>query len=930
MAKIPATHAELNAIRETIPLGIAQAKPEQQGKALFEAGEYQQAVDELEQAVKLYQSQSNSLQQAAALANLSLVHQQLGAWEPATSAISNSLRLLQPWNNTSQGIPVLAQALEVQGRLQLNIGEVDQALATWQKAESLFQKANDAEGAIQSRLNQSQALRLLGFYRRSLDQLNTLNTTLQAQPNSRQKAIALRNLGDALQVGSDLEQSRAVLEQSLQVAEAVNAPNQIAATLLSLGNSARAQKDAKYYPEDAIAYYSRAASLATAPLLQIQAHLNQLSLLISPSAKLAASQSGDAQRERFTNRIQPLLAQLPTQLDQLPASRAGIYARINFAQTLLNLVSQTAPTENQPGSPAPSYTPSSLALSPLLENTLQQAIQQSRNLGDKRAESYSLGTLGTAYEKAAAQLAPTNVTAQTQQLDYAREVTQKALVLAQSTNTWDIAYRWQWQLGRLLKQTGNVKEAIAAYDSAIANLRSLRGDLVSVNPDVQFNFRDSVEPIYRQSVELLLSETKTEPNTDAEIKTNTEYLEKARQRIESLQLAELDNFFREACLEGQRVSLDDIVDKKNPNTTIIYPIVLRNPLTSKVKIQVIAKIPNQPLKLYPSISLSAKAFDTTIDQITNTLDGGLTQLQSFQTETHKVYDWLIKPMEQDIQSAIALAESAKSKVAPGNIDGGVKVETLVFVLDDRLRQVPVAALWDGQQYLVERYSIALSPGLQLLDPKPIKREPLRVLAAGLSNPPTSFNLDKLPYVEEEIASITKLGFFTTSLLEQNFTRKGLEGNINAVPFNVVHLATHGQFSSNAKDTFIVAADGPINVSQFDTLLRSRDATRPEAIELLVFSACQTAKNDNRATLGLAGFAVRSGARSTLASLTNVNDESTSLLMANFYQQLSNPKELVTKAEALRRAQVELFKKTDGSDFRAPKFWAPYILIGNWL
>lgn len=930
MAKIPATYAASNA--------IAQSESDQQGKALFDAGQYQQAVDKLEQAVKLYRSQGNGLKQAAALANLSLVHQQLGAWEPATSAIAISLSLLQPLSKTPEGIPVLAQALEVQGRLQLNIGEVDQALATWKQAESLFQKANNPEGAIQSRLNQAQALRSLGFYRRSLDQLNTLNTTLQAQPNSRQKAIALRTLGDALQVGGSLEQSRMVLEQSLQVAEAVNAPNQVAAALLSLGNSARAQKDAKQYPADAIAYYESAATISTVPLLRIQAQLNQLSLLISQSANLSANLSANQSANPSGNRIQQLLARLPAQLDQLPASRAAVYARINFAQTLLNFASQTTLPENraknQPVSPAPIRTSSTLALSPLLESTLQQAIQQSRSLGDKRAESYSLGTLGSAYEKAAAQLATTNAE-QARQLDYAKEVTQKALVLAQATNTWDIAYRWQWQLGRLLKQTGgNAKDAIAAYDAAIMNLRSLRGDLVSVNPDVQFNFRDSVEPIYRQSVELLLSEAKTAPNTEAEAKTNAEYLEKARQQIESLQLAELDNFFREACLEGQRVLLDNIVDKQNPTTTIIYPIVLRdpltsNPLTSKVTIQVIAKIPNQPLKLYPSIMLSAKEFDDTIDQITSDLDGGLTRVQPFQTASRKVYNWLIKPMEPDIQSAIALAD-AKTKAVPSSIEGRAKVETLVFVLDDRLRQVPLAALWDGQQYLVERYGIALSPGLQLLDPKPIKREPLRVLAAGLSNPPASFKLDNLPYVEAEIASITKLGFFTTPLLEQNFTRKTLEGTINVVPFNVVHLATHGQFSSNAKDTFIVAADGPINVSQFDTLLRSRDATRPEAIELLVLSACQTAKNDNRATLGLAGFAVRSGARSTLASLTNVNDQSTSLLMADFYQQLSNPKESVTKAEALRRAQVALFNKTDGADFRAPKFWAPYILIGNWL
>ena len=207
-----------------------------------------------------------------------------------------------------------------------------------------------------------------------------------------------------------------------------------------------------------------------------------------------------------------------------------------------------------------------------------------------------------------------------------------------------------------------------------------------------------------------------------------------------------------------------------------------------------------------------------------------------------------------------------------------------------------------------------------------KQEQLKAVVAGLTE--TRLGFSALPHVKSELEEIQST-IVSRVLLNEQFTTDALQNQVDSLPFPIVHLATHGQFSSNAKDTFIVAADGPINVSQFDTLLRSRDATRPEAIELLVFSACQTAKNDNRATLGLAGFAVRSGARSTLASLTNVNDESTSLLMAEFYQQLSNQKESITKAEALRRAQVSLFKTTE-YDLRAPKFWAPYILIGNWL
>ncbi|NES82628.1 MAG: CHAT domain-containing protein, partial [Moorea sp. SIO2B7] len=98
------------------------------------------------------------------------------------------------------------------------------------------------------------------------------------------------------------------------------------------------------------------------------------------------------------------------------------------------------------------------------------------------------------------------------------------------------------------------------------------------------------------------------------------------------------------------------------------------------------------------------------------------------------------------------------------------------------------------------------------------------------------------------------------------------------------------------------------------------------IELLVLSACKTANGDSRAALGLAGVAVQSGARSTVASLWSVNDRSTSVFMKFFYQELANTQKPITKAEALRRAQVKLLD----NQYKEPYYWAPYVLVGNWL
>ncbi|GET40659.1 CHAT domain-containing protein [Microseira wollei] len=123
------------------------------------------------------------------------------------------------------------------------------------------------------------------------------------------------------------------------------------------------------------------------------------------------------------------------------------------------------------------------------------------------------------------------------------------------------------------------------------------------------------------------------------------------------------------------------------------------------------------------------------------------------------------------------------------------------------------------------------------------------------------------------------------LLNEEFTNESFKKAIEIQPFPVVHLATHGQFSSNPDETFLLTWNDRISIKDFDLLFQNRNLVGGEPIELLVMSACQTATGDNRATLGLAGFALGSGARSTVASLWSVSDESTANLMSEFYQQL---------------------------------------------
>ena len=234
----------------------------------------------------------------------------------------------------------------------------------------------------------------------------------------------------------------------------------------------------------------------------------------------------------------------------------------------------------------------------------------------------------------------------------------------------------------------------------------------------------------------------------------------------------------------------------------------------------------------------------------------------------------------------------------------------------------MAALYDGKQYLIEKYSLALSPGLQLMQARKLKDDNLNVIAAGLSEARQGFKA--LPGVKSEVKQISSQ-VKSTLLVNESFTNKNLAKSIKKTPFSVLHLATHGQFSSNSEDTFILTWDGKMSVKQLSEFLRFRDLSESEPVELMVLSACQTAKGDKRAILGLAGVAVRSGARSTLATLWAVKDESTAKFMVEFYKQLNN--QGISKAEALRQTQITFLKN---KNFTHPFFWAPFILVGNWI
>jgi CHAT domain-containing protein len=755
-----------------------------------------------------------------------------------------------------------AQTLNRQGVRQLETGQTEAALATWKRAEMAYMAAGDETGQLGSQLNQVQALQTLGQYRSAKNLLDQISTRLRSLPDSLLKASSLRSLGITLLRVGDLQESYQVLQSSLQMSQRLN--GETGSTLLALGNVVRAQQrraravktaNADMSPfanANAIALYQQAAATTQDNLIRLQASLNQFSFLVENQQLLPAAS---------------LVNDIETLLNQLPPSRATIYAQVNFAESLMKADFEATQQTKL-------LHPSAIA------QLLANAVQQARRLNDLRAEAYALGQLGHLYETS-------------QQWAEAEALTRAALQIAQAMQADDVAVSWQWQLGRILNQQGRTSAAIVAYNQAVEALSVLRGDLVAINPEVQFSFRDQVEPIYRQLVQLLLDDNPTQVA-----------LTQARLVIEALQLAELNNFFREACLDTKPQQIDQV----DANAAVIYSIILPD------RLAVILSLPAQPLryhftKLRPSSDRAANQPTQAVDQV---FDDFFATLNPFVTSQNplrpqqQLYDWLIRPIAADI--------------------GKSEIKTLVFVMDGVLQGVPLAALHDGQQYLIENYSLALTPGLQLLPPRSLPSRQFKTLAGGLSESRQGFSA--LPGVAQELQEIAAI-VPTSILLNQTFSQSQLAQKLDSDSFPIVHLATHGQFSSDADQTFLLTWDGKLKLEDLNQLLELNTTSRQsgsthQPIELLILSACQTAVGDKRAALGLAGVAIRSGARSTIATLWSVQDNSTAELITQFYNHLKQPG--MTRAEALRQAQLSLLRSPD---YQHPYYWAPFVLVGNW-
>lgn len=504
-----------------------------------------------------------------------------------------------------------------------------------------------------------------------------------------------------------------------------------------------------------------------------------------------------------------------------------------------------------------------------------KSVLAARKSGDEPSQAYAIGFLAGLYETEG-------------RYAEALQLSRAALRLAQKHELPDAVYQWQWLVGRLHNQLGDRDRAIDAYKTAVDNLTSIRGDLAIVygNDNSPTTFRDSVGPVYYELADLLLKKADEVEGDEA----RTALLVEARATVEALKGAELSDYFQDDCANMVNAGAKS-VGEMSPTAAIVYII----PLESRLELLVETKSGLKKVTVdVPSRRLmdQARLFRHHVERRTTYF---------FKGHGEALYAWIIEPIKKILEAD--------------------DVDTLVFVPDGALRNVPMAALFDGEKYLIEQYAVAVAPGLSLIESQEATSPNSRFLFSGLAAERHGF--PGLPAVVQEAELISK-SFSPTVLMDGTFLKDDLENTFLRNDYRYVHIASHGQFSGRADSTFVLTYDGFLTLDDLENLIRP-SSYRGAPVELLTLSACQTAAGDDKAALGLAGVAIKAGCRAALATLWFVSDQASALMVDEFYRALAKPG--TSKAKALQHAQTVL---RNDPRFRHPRYWAPYLMIGNWL
>jgi CHAT domain-containing protein/tetratricopeptide (TPR) repeat protein len=839
-----------------------------QGVQEYRSKQYQKALQIYQIALRIAQKQKNKIFERELSQKIGVTHSKLGNYTEALQYLQQSLSLTQQEGNRSGEASILN---DIGGVYQLQ-GNFLKALETFQKTLSIRKQVGDRLGEARTLSNIGATYDALAKYPPAITSHQRALAIFEQQNHRQGIATVLNNL--ALVQGNLGKYNLAIelYQKSLSIRKEIGDRIGEGQNLNNIGYTySRLQQNAK-----AITYYEQALVL-----------------------------------------------------------RRQINDGLGEALTLNNLGYLYAQTQAEKALPL-----------------LQQALIIFQQLGNLSGEGNTLDSLAVAY----------------QTLDNYPNALQyylKALNIFHEIGDRSNQGNTLSNIGKLLAKQKQIEIAILFYKQSVNLRESIRKDIRGLSKEEQKSYLSTIEETYRNLADLLLkqdrileaqqvldllkvqelgdylrtvrgnsqtqqgidlqrpeqniialaSELNTLQQKDRDNKLSATEQQRLAQlvQIEQDQNKQFNSFLNSPEIKKLITELRRVEDQQNlnlasyrklqkdvltqiPKAVLLYPLILDD------RIELIIMNAKTP-PLRRTVKIKREQLNQEIvDFLSGLRDAGSEDVKE---PAQKLYKILIQPFEAELKE--------------------LKIDTIIYAPDGQLRYIPLSALHDGKQWLVEKYRVnnITAESLTSFTPKPLAKP--RILAGafgGKAGDKTRAGFDGLPATLIEVQEIASLFPNTTTFTEAEFSKQITETKANS--HTILHLATHGQLSvGTPEDSFILFGNG-----EKATIREIQDWSLSN-VDLVILSACQSGIGSKLGTgveiLGLGYQMQAAGARVAIASLWLVNDVGTQALMTAFYSELQ--KGDVTVTEALRRAQVTLIKSPK---YNHPNYWSAFFAIGNGL
>jgi CHAT domain-containing protein/Tfp pilus assembly protein PilF len=900
--------APLRAQAQTAPDRKAEAvRLNEEGVQQLNRGQFREALQKFQQALVIVREIGERKGEGVLLSSIGLVYDNLGQYPKALDFYQQALAIRKEvGDKAGEGV-----TLNNIGAVYSNLGQYPKALEFYQQALAIRKEVGDKEGEGAALNNIASVYSNLGQYPKALEFFQQTLAIVREIGEKAGEGVTLNNIGAVYNYLGQYPKALEFYQQALAIRKEVGDKAGEGGSLTNIG--------AVY---DSLGQYPKA----------LEFYQQALAIVKEVGDKATEGTTLNNIGEVYRN-----LAQYPKALEFYQQALAIVKEIGNKAGEGVTLDNIGSVYDN-------------LAQYPKALEFYQQALAIRKEIGDKAGEGKTLNNIG--YLLAKQNQPELAIVFYKQSVNVREAIRQDLRVLPkkqQQSYTQTIAHTYRDLADLLLKQD-RVLEAQKVLDLLKVQeledyLRNVRGNnqtaagLPNLPPEEQFNqnYNALINKAIELGKELTQLEKIPELNRTPQQQQRITELRNNQQKI----LTEFNAFIRSPAVETivqqlsntakrQNVELEDLnslrdnLKKLEQNAVLLYPLILDD------RLELVLVTADSP-PIHRTVPVKREDLNRAIAQFRTALEDSNSDAK---TPAHELYDWLIKPIENELSQANA--------------------QTIIYAPDGQLRYIPLAALYDGNQWLVQRWRVNNITAKSLTDFNTQPQHQLRVLAAAFTKGSYNFNIGNqqfsfngLPFAGVEVENLATELPGTTKLLDNAFSREGTVSRMN--DYTIVHLATHAAFvTGKPEDSFVLFGDGS------RATLRDVENWSLPNVDLVVFSACETGLGgfgNGAEILGLGYQLQRTGARAAIASLWSVSDGGTQALMDTFYAALQTGK--MTKAEALRQAQVALIT----GDYKAlgeqrglgvqqrinsslpekvstklshPYYWSPFILIGNGL